>query len=151
MIAQRSSGRQTSRQRGFSTLEAIVAVTLIAITFLPLLALQGQLLRTSVVVVRAEDNLVAMKSALAQLRVTNPMREPEGTARVGTARLVWKAEPVTPELPVRSASGAASRFVTRLYRIEARLIFENRSERTFQVDLVGWRSIAPPGDTLGSG
>jgi len=138
------NARQTPRhafQQGFSTLEAIVAVALIAVTFLPLLALQSQLIQTSISITRAEDTVVAMKSAAALLRVSNPMLRPEGTARVGNADMVWRAEALTPETPVLDVGGGQSRFVARMYRVKARLVFENGSEKEFEIDLMGWRAI----------
>ncbi len=143
MASIRSTKRQS--ERGFSVLEAIAAIALIAVAFLPLLALQSQLARTALSIERAERVVTARKSALALLRVTNPAQKPTGSEQVGEATLYWTAEPVGETRPVRDQSGGESRFVAQLYKVEARLSFADGQENTFEVDVIGWRAVRPAG------
>ena len=144
MRAERKHGKiaagNAQRQAGFSVIEAIAAVALIAVAFLPLLALQGQLSRTALAVERAEATVVAKKNALARLRATNPMLEPRGVEDLGGALLAWRAVPVEPEKPALDAGGAPGRFSVALFNIEARLLFPDGREETFVVQGVGWRA-----------
>ncbi|MEO0674994.1 MAG: hypothetical protein AAFY32_08320, partial [Pseudomonadota bacterium] len=79
--------RAVGTQAGFSVLEAIVAVALIAAAFLPLLALQTQLTRTAIAIERAEANLLARNNALALLQAINPGMRPAGSEEMGAVRL----------------------------------------------------------------
>lgn len=124
-------------------LEALAAITLIAVAFLPLLALQSQLARTALAVERAERVVTARKSALALLRVINPAVRTEGGDRAGEATLTWTAQPIGEVKPIIDENGAPSRFIAQLYRIEARLVFEDGQESVFTVDQIGWAAIRP--------
>ena len=130
-------------QKGFSVLEALAAVALIALAFLPLLALQGQLTRTVIAVERAEAGVKNMKSALSYLRVINPAMKSEGEERIGDARLIWSARPASAERPALDQGGAPGRFVIQLYDIDAVLAYEDGRRAEFTVRAVGWRPTAP--------
>ena len=134
--------------RGFSTLEAIIAVALIATAFLPILILQTQLVQTSLSIERAEKTTIAMRSALALLRVTNPLLQPQGEALVGEAILSWTAEPISPLTNVRDGGGGQSRFVSQLFRVRATLQFRGVRQREFEVVLMGWRATTPANQLL---
>ncbi len=130
-------------QAGFSLLEALVAVALIAAAFLPLLALQGQLTRTVLAVERAETNIKDMSSALSFLRTMNPMRTPEGVENIGDATLSWTARPISNERPALNQGGAPGRFVMQLYDVDAELSYEDGRRSAFTVRALGWRATAP--------
>lgn len=141
--------RTRHSQSGFSLLESLVAVALIAAAFLPLLTLQGQLTRTVVAIERAETNVKDMSSALSFLRVLNPSRTPEGTERLGDAMLSWRARPVSDERPALDQGGAPGRFMLRLYDIEAVIAYEDGRRAEFTVRALGWRPTAPASAGLG--
>lgn len=129
-------------------LEALAAVALLAVAFLPLLALQSQLARTALAIERAERVATAQKSAIALLRVINPAQTPRGAEPVGEATLSWTAEPFGEIRAVRDQNGGESRFVAQLYRIEAQLLFADGQQSAFTVDAVGWRATSPAGSGL---
>ena len=140
--------RSQEKSRGFSTLEAIIAVALIATAFLPILALQTQLVQTSLSIGRAEKTVIAMRSAVALLRVTNPLLQPQGETPVGEAILSWTAEPITPLKRIRNGGGGETRFVSQLFRVNATLAFAGGQRREFEVILMGWRATAPANQLL---
>ncbi len=141
--ADRKAAPTSASQAGFSLLEALVAVALIAAAFLPLLALQGQLARTVIAVERAETNVKDMTSALSYLRVMNPMKTPEGSEKIGDATLSWTARPVSDERPALDQGGAPGRFMLQLYDIEAEIIYEDGRRTAFTVRALGWRPTTP--------
>ncbi len=142
--AHRAKPRSAS-QTGFSLLESLVAVTLIAAAFLPLLALQGQLTRTVVAIERAETNVKDMASALSYLRAMNPMKTPQGAEKIGDATLTWTARPVSDERPALDQGGAPGRFMLQLYDIDGALIYEDGRRADFTLRAMGWRPTAPIG------
>ncbi len=142
------SKRARGAQRGFSLLEAMAAVALIAVAFLPFLALQSRLSETALAIDRAERIVVAKKSALAFLRVINPAARPQGSEQAGEAILTWNASPAGPERPALDSGGGENRFVVQIYRIDARLVFVDGQESRFTVDALGWRTVRPAGEAL---
>ena len=130
-------------QAGFSLLEALIAVALIAAALLPLLALQGQLTRTVLAVERAGTTAKDMTSALSFLRTLNPMRDPEGTEQLGDAILSWTARPASDERPALDQGGAPGRFMLQLYDIEATITYDDGRSVAFSVRALGWRPTEP--------
>ncbi|MEM8770363.1 MAG: hypothetical protein AAGD92_01825 [Pseudomonadota bacterium] len=131
------------RQQGFSVLEALAAIALIAAAFLPLLALQGQLARTVIATERAETRLAHKQSALNYLRVLNPTLQPQGTEVFGDAQLSWTARPISDEKPALGNGGEPGRFNIRLYEIDARITYADGRETTFSIRSMGWIPTAP--------
>lgn len=145
----RKASRIRTAQSGFSLLESLVAVALIAAAFLPLLTLQGQLTRTVVALERAETNVKDLSSALSFLRVMNPSRTTEGTEPLGDATLSWRARPVSEERPALDQGGAPGRFMLQLYDIDAVIAYEDGRRAEFTVRALGWRPTAPVSAGLG--
>ena len=137
------TAQRKKAQAGFSVLEALAAVALIAAAFLPLLALQGQLTRTVVAIERAEASVSNMESALSYLRVVNPSLVDQGEAQVGDALLRWRARPISAEKTVLDQGGAPGRFAMRLYEIEATFLYSDGREADFTLTAIGWRPTAP--------
>lgn len=136
------------KQKGYSLLEAIVALALIAAAMIPLLAFQGQLTRTVFAVERTEDRVKDMTSALSYLRVINPSLKSEGEEQIGSAILTWTAQPISEERSVLDISGTPGRFLARLYDIDATLTYPDGRYTEFTVRTFGWRPIAPFADTF---
>lgn len=145
----RKPSRTRAAQSGFSLLESLVAVALIAAAFLPLLTLQGQLTRTVVALERAEANVKDMSSALSYLRVMNPSKTTEGTQPLGDATLSWRARPVSEERPALGQGGAPGRFMLQLFDIDAVIAYEDGRQAEFTVRALGWRATRPVSESLG--
>ncbi len=125
---------------GFSVLEAIIAIAILAIAFLPLLALQEQMARNTLSMERNQKVMAVKRSALAYVRAINPMRDPRGETNLGAAIMRWDAIPVSEERPVVKPGGVKGRFVVRLYDVEVTLEFEDLRAQTFSVQIMGWRA-----------
>ena len=72
-----------SRQDGFSILEAIVAMAILAIAFIPFVQLQGQLIRSVESFDRADIRMLANDNALAFLRERNFLLQESGQIQLG--------------------------------------------------------------------
>ena len=137
-----------SAQAGFSLLESLVAIALIAAALLPLLALQGQLTRTVLAVERAGIGAEDMTSALSFLRTLNPTMKPQGSEPLGDAVLSWTARPVSEERPVLDQGGAPGRFMMQLYDVDAAIDYDDGRRFEFTVRALGWRATGPVSASL---
>ena len=82
-------------QRGFTLIEAIVAMVLIATTGM---ALFGWLNSNIITLTRVQENnaeSAATQNALDFIATINPMLQPEGKAPLGAYSLSWQATPST--------------------------------------------------------
>ncbi len=125
-------------QAGFSVLEALVAVALIAVAFLPLLVLQGQLTRTAIGAERAEIALRAKQNALEYLKALNPSLRPEGSEPLGDTIMEWYAESISDTRPAVSMFGEKGRFDVTLYKVYVRLNYPDGRAEIFEVRRTGW-------------
>ena len=131
------------RQHGFSVMEALVAMALLAAVFVPLLTLQAQLARTAAAVQRAEKSEAAKRSALAYLEALNPSMRLTGEESVGEGVMTWEASPVSEPTLARGVGGGKGRFLMQLYDVEVRITFENAPPVSFTVRKTGWLPTGP--------
>lgn len=126
-------------ESGFSTLEVIAAVAIIAIALVPIIGLQTQLTRNQIGLEQAHADAAAARNALALLRDINPMRTPEGSSRLDHRTTVrWTSAPVS---PMRQSINPAG-FEVQLYRMSAAIERGEAIVTTMQFDLVGWRPLS---------
>ena len=137
-----------SQQAGFSLLEALAAVAIIAAAFLPLMVLQNRLAESAIAIERTELTIKARSAALGYLQSINPMMRPSGEDRIGDARLTWQARPITDALQARDRGGGEGRFIVQLFEIEAELVFKNGQRTSFVVKVTGWRPTSPFGNAF---
>lgn len=100
------------KQQGFTLIEAIVALVLIATTGMALFSwINGNIITLSRVQdINAEN--AATQNALEYMNNVNPMSTPEGQADLGAFRLSWESEMTT-----EPRDGAAYPFGIGLYQL----------------------------------
>lgn len=125
-------------------MEALAAVTLIALAFLPLLTLQSQLIRTTIAIERAEEKVRVQSNALAYLRSVNPVLRGAGEENLGLATLKWTSRPLTQPRPPVSMSGEIGRYNIQLFEIDAVLEFQDRRVIPITVRQLGWVATREP-------
>jgi Tfp pilus assembly protein PilV len=122
---ERVNGR---RQRGFSVIEALVAVAIV------------ELARTLGRQQEALARLNAERNALSWLREINCVAAPQGTQTLGADQvLTWRAHPISPA--TRTRSGA---FDLSLCRIDAQVSRDGNVLTEFSVEQTGWRAVSDP-------
>ncbi|PHS27965.1 MAG: hypothetical protein COA84_02925 [Robiginitomaculum sp.] len=141
-ISAKKDNTDSQGTAGFSVLEAIIAIAILSIAFLPLLELQNQMARTTIALERNEELMQAKRSALAYVRSLNPMQNPDGDIDLGTAQMHWQATPISEERPVLGSGGQKGRFVATLYDVKVTLTFENQRTQSFSTHATGWRATA---------
>lgn len=126
-------------QAGFSVIEALVAVAIMAVAMLPLASLQGQVSRTAAQQQHLQARFAAERSAMAVLRDANMMAAPSGAFDLGAEfTLHWNARPIS--RTVRTNSGE---FDVALFAVEASVSDANAREiARFSIDQIGWRRVS---------
>lgn len=126
-----------SGETGFSTLEVIAAVAIVAVALIPIASLQTQLARSQARLVDAQDTTSAVQNAMAMIRSINPMAAPSGR-RVLSDQMVlsWTSTPSSPVRPSVNPMG----FEVQLYSVHAEIAHGAGAVDRFDVDLVGWRA-----------
>ena len=91
-----------SRQRGFSLLEAVVAMVLISGAGYALFGWINSNIMTLNSIREANARAEATQNILEYMNAVNPMLKPSGIASLGQYKIRWEAKPVT---PVQDPSG----------------------------------------------
>ena len=106
------------RAAGFSLLEAMVAVALIATTGLALLGWLNQSLDAANRLADRQRNQATLQEASRFVDALNPMESPSGELELGDLKLAWSSEPRTERVPNVSPSTAApGDFELALYEV----------------------------------
>ena len=129
-----------SRQHGFTLLEAIVALAIMAGVGAALFSW----INTSLIgLQRVEDanrRQAAMVNALQYLDSVNPMLRPDGSADLGGYRIRWKAEVLAPERDGVDYPVGLSLYRLALYRTRVEVVnADDKAWFDFSVEQVGYR------------
>ena len=136
----------SSRQQGFSLLEAIVALTIMATC---LLALYAWLSTNTLALNHVRTNALALtdaRAAMAFVETVNPMSEPTGKRELPPLEVRWTSRPLTDLRLGMSPAGGATPFDFRLYELDVEVLRDARLVRTFTLRKTGWtiaRRVAP--------
>jgi len=124
---------------GFSVVEVLASVALLAIALVPLFQLQRTLADAAIRLERAAQIAEMEESALALVGSINPMAVSQGEQRLGEWTMRWRAEPLVEE---RFADGylGQSNFNIALYEITVTLE-SGPQVREFTVRQMGWRVV----------
>lgn len=140
-----STGRRFfAQQQGFSLLEAIVALTIMATC---LLALYAWLSTSTFAITRVRASAFSLqdaRTAMAVIETVNPMAEPDGNRKLPPLEIRWKARPVTDLRMGMSRSGTATQFDFRLFDLDVEVVRDNAVVRDFSVRKTGWVAARPP-------
>lgn len=141
MNRQRNTRAPRSAPRGFTLLEAIVALVLMATT---LISLYTWLAANTIAISRAQASTAALMDAragLALVESVNPMQEPSGERELGPLTVRWTSEPVVEPQPGLSRAGLPTLFRIGLYRMSVDVLRGPQVVRTFEVRRTGWEQV----------
>ncbi|PIQ37133.1 MAG: hypothetical protein COW59_08775 [Lysobacterales bacterium CG17_big_fil_post_rev_8_21_14_2_50_64_11] len=131
--------------RGFTLLEAIVALVIFA---MGAFALYGWLSTNLITLERARvgsDALVAKQSALELLRDVNPMLDPRGEREAGALRVQWTAQLVQPAKRGSFQIGSRSGYEVGLYQVQVEVREGTREVGQFSIRQLGYRLVGRAG------
>lgn len=129
---------------GFSVMETLVAMALLAVAFIPLYSLMQTLADGADRIQNTAGRLAIEESALAILETFDPIAEPEGERMLGEWRLTWTSELVASERPATGYLGT-SIYQVSLFDVTATLQRGTRV-RTIEMCRVGWVQVTNPLD-----
>lgn len=136
-----------SKQAGFTLLEALVALTLLAVVGGGLLAWVSGAYKNIERIEHAERRLEAGAVALAYFDLLNPTAAPGGNVQLGPYRLEWRSVPISETRPtVGRHTGALGVHDVTLYRIEGRI---GRNESEMLPLVLEWAGHSKAKDRLG--
>jgi len=135
------------RARGFSLLEAIVALTVFSICAM---ALYGWLAVNLDALVRVEASAGSVRdgrAALALMETVNPMAEPKGQRELpGELAVRWTSKEIDARAPGVGMSGSVLIFDLALYEMDVQVLRAGREVRRFEVRRAGWETVRSLGD-----
>lgn len=131
-------------QRGFTLLEAIVALVLMASTGIALLNWINTNLITLSRVQQVQQRHEAIRNALAFMETINPSEKPTGEEVVGVYQFRWQARPVESPKEGRTPLGSISLFQVALYDTEIEIHLENNLLTRFTLRQIGFQQVRQP-------
>jgi len=135
--------RHRRPQQGFSLLEAIVAMTIMATC---LMALYAWLSSSTLAMNRVRANAEALadaRAAKALIETINPMAEGSGSRLLPPLEIRWEAQPIADLRLGMSPAGSATPFDFRLYEMEVGVLRDGRVVREFRMRKAGWTLARP--------
>jgi general secretion pathway protein I len=130
-----------ARSRGFSVLEMVVAMAILAAVLVPMLTLQNQLLSNFIRYDDAFDRMTLTRNALAVLEDVNPVETDRGSiAMTEDITLFWTATPVSSEHANALGDGTRGSFRVQLFLVEGELrAADGRRVTGFSYETLGHR------------
>ncbi len=133
------------RERGFSLLEMIAALTILTIGSVVLFSWLGQTMGQLTRFQTQEKESLARLQAIDFLSTKNPVAMPSGKQSFDTFTMEWKSEPVTEVRETISPSGGLGLYQVSLYSVQVSAF--DRSGRPwfhFPLKLVGYKQVRQP-------
>jgi general secretion pathway protein I len=130
------------RQSGFSVLEALAALAIVAVAMIPLLSLQTQVSRDFIHQRALREQISAQRNSLAILRDLNVMATPSGQRQLGPdISMRWTASPLSALTRSTRQGSGEGEFEVRLYRVDIVITHGGAAPFAFSVDQIGWRAL----------
>jgi len=132
------------RGRGFTLLEAIVALAILATAGLALFAAMSQSVQMVQRAQQARDADAVLRNALAIIDRVNPMESPAGSMPLGDYELRWQSELVEPALDSDTGQLHPGYFEVGLYQVHLELWRGNAMARDLTLRRAGYRQVRLP-------
>ena len=130
-------------QRGFTLLEAIVAMVVMATA---LLALYSWLSTSTLGLRRAQAQAQALedaRTALTLVEDVNPMQDPQGQRDAPPLTVRWQSRALTDRRAGVSRAGLPTQFDFILYEMDVEVLRNGTQVRQFSFRKAGWEAARP--------
>lgn len=130
-----------TRRGGFSLIEALVALTIAAMTLTAIFELQIQMVRGQQRAVRAIEQVTAQENAIALTRNINPMLQPEGRIALPAGDVIaWTSEPRSQPMTNAGFPGGDGAYQVQLFTVTVVIQRpRGRAPAPLVFDRLGWR------------
>lgn len=129
------------RASGFTLLEAIVALAILAAAGMALFAAMSQSLQMVRRAQAAREADAALRNALAWTETVNPMASPRGEQALGDWELRWTSEPVEPPRSGTTGYLVPGLYEVGLYRMHLELWRDGALQREVELRRAGYRQV----------
>lgn len=120
-------------------------MAILAAALIPILALQGQFVKSVESLERLDTRLAARSTAVNYIKSLNLAQNQDGEfvhlTNAGPTRISWTSIPATPPKTVRGNGGFAGRFELTLYDVNVTIDPENGGVEKFKIRALGWRPL----------
>ena len=140
------------RQRGFTLLEAVVALAIFAAAGISLYALFSNNLFALTRIDESQRQVAAVRQAVERLSGVNPWHQRAGRFSIDDVEVVWSAEPVEPVRNGRTSFGELGAYDAGLFEVQFDIFHASRPERAlgrWRMRLVGFDLVRPPIPPMG--
>ncbi len=134
--------------RGFTLLEAIVALVLLAGTGMALFAWLNTNLLSLQRVEASRQRDAVMRGALEYATTLNPMLQPTGERQLGAYTLNWRSEPIFPPRDGVGRVGTQGYYRVGFYRVELEIRQDEELVARFEIKQPGYEQVRYPSEDL---
>ncbi len=135
----------SGRMKGFTLLEAIVAIAILGIAILPIMALLGQSVAQLSLAGEANARASATESALAIVDPINPLTTPSGEIRLGETNLSWQSETIVEPNEIPQMRAGLAGYSVGFYKVTVLLSRNDEPWFSFDTRKVGYQRISAAG------
>lgn len=134
-------------REGFSLIEALVALTIAAMTLTAIFELQQQMIRGQRRAADALEQVASQENALALTRDLNPMAQPQGVIELPDGDTIrWSSDPKTEMRTNAGFPTGDGMFQVQLFTVTVEIERRNgRSPAPLVFDRMGWRRMTGEG------
>ena len=137
--------RDRAMAAGFTLLEAIVAIALLAATLVPIYALFSTTLRTAFRISESNRYAEIEQNALDVMYTVNPMKRPTGSVDLGPYRVGWTSRALVPDLDGSGYPRGISLFRIGYYECTVTVTDPDQHQITsFKLRQVGYNRVRQP-------
>lgn len=139
-----------STMRGFTLLEAIVALTVMALALVPLVTFIAQSANELERAAEVNDQSFTKQSVLALMDPINPMAEPNGELELDENIAVsWQSETLVPPNSHALIGGVLNGYRVGFYGVQVAVTRREEPWFSFEMRKVGYENTRAPGTMFG--
>ena len=128
------------KEAGFTVLEALIAVAILAAALIPLLGMQSQFIARVEAQERLQTRLSAQSAIIAELDDVNFQIHKTGELRGRAYQARWQAAPRGEAQTTRVSSGERARFDVISYIVTVRVDYDDAPEAVYILPGLGWQA-----------
>jgi len=133
----------TTKESGFTVLEALVAVAILAAALIPLLGMQSQFVERIAAQERLQTRLSLQAALVASLEDVNFQLHKTGQINGAGYIARWQAAPRGPAATSRISTGEPARFNIQAYTVTVRVTYQDGHQQNYRLPGLGWQAKWP--------